>query len=72
MLVTDNSFRKFRKVSDANPQLAGLSWGSAEMVRYSSADGVPLQGILYKPDNFDPAKKSNRSSFIYTSAYHRA
>jgi dipeptidyl aminopeptidase/acylaminoacyl peptidase len=65
LLITDNSFRKFNKVSDANPQIAGLSWGSAEMVRYSSADGVPLQGILYKPDNFDPAKKYPLLVYIY-------
>jgi dipeptidyl aminopeptidase/acylaminoacyl peptidase len=65
LLVTDHSFRECRKVSDANPQLAGLSWGSAEMIHYSSADGVPLQGILYKPENFDPAKKYPLLIYIY-------
>jgi dipeptidyl aminopeptidase/acylaminoacyl peptidase len=65
LLVTDHSFREFRKVSDANPQLAALSWGSAEMVHYSSADGVPLQGILYKPENFDPGKKYPLIVYIY-------
>lgn len=65
LLTTDNSFRNFRKVSDANPQRAGFSWGSAEMIHYSSADGVPLQGILYKPDNFDPARKYPLIVYIY-------
>lgn len=65
LLVTDHSFRELHKVSDANPQLPGLSWGSAEMIRYSSADGVPLQGILYKPETFDPAKKYPLLVYIY-------
>ena len=65
LLVTDHSFGKFRKVSDANPQLANFSWGSAELIHYSSADGLPLQGILYKPDNFDPSKKYPLLVYIY-------
>lgn len=32
-------------------------WGSAELVSWTSFDGTPLEGILYKPANFDPAKK---------------
>jgi dipeptidyl aminopeptidase/acylaminoacyl peptidase len=65
LLVTDHTFREFRKVSDADPQLAGLSWGSAEMIHYSNADGMPLQAILYKPENFDPSKKYPLLVYIY-------
>ena len=32
-------------------------WGSAELVSWTSFDGTPLEGILYKPANFDPSKK---------------
>jgi dipeptidyl aminopeptidase/acylaminoacyl peptidase len=45
------------KVTDANPQQAQYAWGSAELFEWSSGDGVPIQGVLYKPANFDPAKK---------------
>jgi dipeptidyl aminopeptidase/acylaminoacyl peptidase len=65
LLVTDHAFREFHKVSDADPQLAGLSWGSAEMIHYSNTDGVPLDAILYKPENFDPAKKYPLLVYIY-------
>ncbi len=41
------------RVSDANPQQATVRWGSAEIVEWDSNDGVPLQGILFKPDDFD-------------------
>ena len=55
--VTDSSFRQWKKVTDANPQQAALVWGTGELIRYRNADGVELQAALYKPENFDPAKK---------------
>jgi dipeptidyl aminopeptidase/acylaminoacyl peptidase len=65
LLLTDGSFREFRKVTDAAPQLANFSWGSAELISFTSVDGVPLKAILYKPDNFDPAKKYPMLVYIY-------
>ena len=63
--VTDASFRELRKVSDANPQQAGILWGTAELVNYRNADGVPLKATLYKPENFDPSKKYPMLVYIY-------
>ena len=65
LLVTDASFGAFRKVSDANPQKAGLLWGSSELVRFKNADGVPLSAMLIKPANFDPSKKYPMIVYIY-------
>jgi dipeptidyl aminopeptidase/acylaminoacyl peptidase len=65
LLITDGTFREFRKVSNANPQLANLNWGTAELIHLKSVDGVPLKGILYKPDNFDPKKKYPMLVYIY-------
>jgi dienelactone hydrolase len=65
LLITDGSFRELRKVSDANPQLANLDWGTAELIRFKSTDGKPLQGILYKPAHFDPKKKYPMLVYIY-------
>ena len=45
------------QISDANPQQANYVWGKSELVSFKSEDGVPLQGILTRPDNFDPKKK---------------
>jgi len=53
------------KISDANPQQSQYNWGTAELVTWTSSDGVPLQGILYKPENFDPKKKYPMVSYFY-------
>ncbi|MBV8819278.1 MAG: S9 family peptidase, partial [Acidobacteriaceae bacterium] len=65
LLVTDPNFRELRKVSDANPQQAGILWGTAGLVHYKNLDGVPLQATLYKPENFDPKKKYPLLVYIY-------
>jgi dipeptidyl aminopeptidase/acylaminoacyl peptidase len=65
LLITDETFREFRKVTDADPQLAGLSWGTAELMSYQSIEGKSLQGILYKPENFDPHHKYPLLVYIY-------
>ena len=45
------------RLTEANPQIADFAWGSAELVEWASADGIPLQGILIKPGNYDPEKR---------------
>ncbi len=57
LLVTDLKFKKSTKISNANPQQAEYLWGSAEIYSWTSLDGRKLQGLLYKPENFDPSKK---------------
>ncbi|MFB3829636.1 MAG: prolyl oligopeptidase family serine peptidase [Bryobacteraceae bacterium] len=63
--ASDSTFANLRRISDANPQKAELLWGSAELVRYRNADGVPLQGVLIKPEGFDPGKKYPMLVYIY-------
>jgi dipeptidyl aminopeptidase/acylaminoacyl peptidase len=53
------------KISDANPQQKDFKWGSVELVSWRSADGVPLQGLLYKPEDFDPRKKYPMITYYY-------
>ena len=65
LLVTDATFANLKRVSDANPQAAQLSFGTNEMVAFENLDGVPLQGILYKPGNFDPQKKYPMIVYLY-------
>jgi dipeptidyl aminopeptidase/acylaminoacyl peptidase len=59
------SLTNLTKISDANPQQKDYNWGSAELVRWRSADGVELKGILYKPENFDPNKKYPLIAYFY-------
>jgi dipeptidyl aminopeptidase/acylaminoacyl peptidase len=53
------------RISDANPQQKEYNWGTAELVTWLDMDGEPLQGILYKPENFDPSKKYPMISYFY-------
>ncbi len=55
--VSDSAFSSPQKVSDANPQMAEFAWGSAELVEWESVDGIPLQGVLIKPGNYEPGKR---------------
>jgi dipeptidyl aminopeptidase/acylaminoacyl peptidase len=59
------SLTQLTQISDANPQQKDYNWGTAELVTWTSSDGVPLQGILYKPENFDPKKKYPMISYFY-------
>jgi dienelactone hydrolase len=56
-LYTGASVTSLRKLSDANPQQRDYRWGTVEMVRWHSADGVPLKGLLFKPEGFDSTRK---------------
>lgn len=54
-----------RRLSRINPQQHEYSWGTAELVHWKSAKGEPLDGILYKPDGFDPDKKYPMMVYFY-------
>lgn len=56
-LYTGSSLASLTKISDANPQQQEYLWGTVELVRWHSADGVPLKGLLYKPEQFDSTKQ---------------
>jgi hypothetical protein len=59
------SLTNLTKISDANPWQKDYNWVTAELVTWTSSDGVPLQGILYKPENFDPSKKYPMIAYFY-------
>ncbi len=63
--VTDGSITDMVKVTDANPQQAQYRWGSAEVVQWTSSDRIPLQGILFTPDGFDPTQKYPMMVYFY-------
>jgi len=63
--VTGASFQNLKKVSDGDAQRARFIWGTAELVSFKNVDGVPLKGILMKPENFDPQRKYPMLVYIY-------
>ena len=58
-------FANVSRLSMINPQQREYSWGTAELIEYTSADGTPLQGILYKPDSLDDTKKIPLMVYFY-------
>ncbi len=54
-----------RVLTETNPQQAEYSWGTAELVDWVSTDGTPLQGILYKPEGFDPNREYPMMVYFY-------
>ena len=63
--ITDSSFKSLKKVTNEGAQKDKFTWGKAELVRFKNTDGVPLTGMLIKPDNFDPNKKYPMMVYIY-------
>jgi dienelactone hydrolase len=65
LYLSDLTFKSLNKVSNLNPQQAGIKWGSVELVAYRSNDGTPLQGLLFKPEGFDASKKYPMMVYFY-------
>ncbi len=56
--ISDLSFSKSKRLTDANPQQKDFLWGSCpELLTWFSLDGKEIKGLLYKPAGFDPSKK---------------
>lgn len=55
--LSDLSFKKSIQLTHGIDQQSELNWGTAELVSWISLDGIPLEGVVYKPQNFDPNKK---------------
>ena len=56
-ICTSTDFAKAKRVTDINPQMKDYSWGTAELVKWYSYNGKLTEGVLYTPEDYDPAKK---------------
>ncbi len=55
--LSDMSFRKLVRITNANPQQSDFNWGTAELIKWTTLDGKVVEGVIYKPADFDPNKK---------------
>jgi len=60
-------FKKFRRISNNFPERK-FNWLSTELVSWTTDKGISLQGILYKPEDFDPQKKYPVIFYFYRKA----
>ena len=63
--TTDLDFGSPQRLSHANPQQDDYLWGTSELVNWVSTDGQPLQGLLFKPENFDPSRQYPMMVYYY-------
>ncbi|MCC7398353.1 MAG: prolyl oligopeptidase family serine peptidase [Planctomycetes bacterium] len=63
--VANADFSGMKKLSNANPQQQDHRWGKAELVQWIDGNGQPRQGILIKPDGFDPKQKYPMMVYFY-------
>lgn len=63
--TSTTEFKKVQRISDSNPQQENYLWGTSELVHWTATDGQELDGILYKPENFDPNEKYPLMVYFY-------
>ena len=68
---TKNKLSKATKITNVNPQQKNFKWGTAELFSWNAYDGKKLEGIIYKPENFDPNKKYPLITYFYEKSSDR-
>jgi dipeptidyl aminopeptidase/acylaminoacyl peptidase len=56
-LFTTSDWKSYTRLSAINPQQKDYNWFTSELVKWKMFDGKEAEGLLFKPENFDPKKK---------------
>lgn len=54
-----------KQLSNTNPQQSNYNWGTAELFKWKAYTGKEAEGIVYKPEDFDPKKKYPMIVYFY-------
>lgn len=54
-----------KQITNINTHQKHFKWGTAEPFSWKSYTGKTLEGIIYKPENFDPSKKYPLITYFY-------
>ncbi|MGO3653558.1 MAG: alpha/beta hydrolase family protein, partial [Sphingobacterium sp.] len=60
-----HDFKNESRLTTINPQQAQYNWGTAELVQWNTPNGHQGEGILYKPEDFDPNKTYPIIAYFY-------
>jgi len=63
--ASDFNFSGSKRLSEANPQMSKYQWGSVELVKWVDFNRDSVEGLLYKPENFDANKKYPMMVYFY-------
>jgi len=64
LYVTQNLTQQ-TQLTKLNPQQANYNWHTVELVNWKTNKGNKSEGLLYKPENFDPNKKYPMLVYFY-------
>lgn len=64
-LFVTTGFKNQKQLTDTNPQQKNYNWGTSELVHWITPKGYSSEGILYKPEDFDPNKKYPMIVYFY-------
>lgn len=53
LFTTTKPGAEITQISRANPQQSQYNWSTVELIKWTSYSGIPLEGLVYKPENFD-------------------
>jgi dipeptidyl aminopeptidase/acylaminoacyl peptidase len=53
------------RLTETNPQQSNYNWGTAELFKWKAYTGKETEGIVYKPEDFDPKKKYPMIVYFY-------
>ncbi|MDR1406462.1 MAG: prolyl oligopeptidase family serine peptidase [Tannerella sp.] len=55
--LSDLTFKRSVRLTHGGAQQDAFTWGTAELTSWTSLDGRRLEGVIYKPADFDPNRK---------------
>ena len=64
-LYSTTNFKTFTTLTNVSNQQAAYNWLTAELVKWKMLDGKMSEGILYKPENFDPNRTKKYPILFY-------
>ena len=54
-----------KQVTTTNPFMSDYAWGRSALIEYKTKQGIPLQGAVFYPANYDPSKKYPMVVYMY-------
>ena len=63
--ILDKDFKNEKIISKTNPQQDDYNWAKVQLVKWKAYDKLPLEGLLYSPENIDSAKKYPLLVYFY-------
>ncbi len=65
LYLTGDSFSNSTQITKLNPHQKDFKWGTSELFSWKAYDGKELEGIIYKPEDFDASKKYPLITYFY-------